>query len=57
MTEYVYKAKNDYENFMQPDVLKRYLDQNRKCTLFVSKMGKKIWKADNLNTGHSTIYK
>ena len=26
MMEYVYKAKNDYENFMQPDVLQRYLD-------------------------------
>ena len=26
MTEYVYKAKNDYENFMQPEVLQRYLD-------------------------------
>ena len=46
MKEYVDKNKNDFDNFMNPRTLKRYVDQNKLCTLFVSQMKKKFWKPD-----------
>ena len=57
MNEYIVKKRSDYENFMDPEVLKRYTDQSRECTEFVSSFKKKIWKPDRLrfNPKHSLL--
>ena len=57
MNEYLQKSKNDYENFMDPEVVQKYVDQNRECTLFVSKIGKRIWKPDGHFSKINPIYK
>lgn len=46
MREYIIKNKNDYENFMEPTVIRRYVNDSRECTVFVSGMKKRIWKPD-----------
>ena len=48
LNEYIIKSKSDYENFMEPDALRRYTDQSRECTVFVTSIKKKIWKPDKL---------
>ena len=57
LSEYLNKKRSDYENFMEPEVLRRYTDQNRECTEFVSGFKKKIWKPDRLrfNAKHSLL--
>jgi hypothetical protein len=46
LKEYIMKNKSDYENFMEPDVLKHYVDDNRKCTMFVQGIKRKVWRPD-----------
>eukprot|EP00347_Sterkiella_histriomuscorum_P013049 403366210 len=46
LVEYVYRNKSDYENFMNPIMLDKFVEQNKKCTLYVSQMKKKIWQPD-----------
>lgn len=51
MKEYVDKNKSDYENFLDPQVLEKYIGLNRECSVYVSKMKKHLWKPDKLKVG------
>ena len=51
LQEYVQKNKSDYENFMNPQILDRYIDSNQKNSLYVAKMGKRIWRPDKFKLG------